>query len=769
MNSQRLQLINFIKIMLILSSMVFNNANALEESHHLSIQYLAHVMDQFHDRIPVYDDVSSAGNRFSTYGKLPNESAPVSLNGSWPESSESNPTRLGSTVIRNEFVASSPTSYGGFYFLNGVLKNKATTPSLNFGEIPNAGIDLSGTIKLTFWARGERGNEIVEFFMGGVGRKADTGAPETPFPGSSKRSPDQGTYYILSTKWQQFTIDLTGLDLSYVLGGFAWVANSINNPNGAIFYLDDIQYELSPDTLAARLNEPRFLASYTTLPIQPKPSDCQTNAGIDLALRNMAFSYDNSLALIAFLADGSSDSLRRARLIGDAFVYASNHDRYFNDGRIRSGYTAGDIVLPAGWTPNNRFGSVSIPGFFCADPQIFFETEQSAIDVGNNAWTMIALLALHKATNEISYLNTARRIGLFINSFKNTSTDLFQGFQGGINDPETVNPSLRIWASAEHNLDVYAAFSVMSEITGEKLWSDGAQHAQSFIEALWDSDRGCYAAGTLSPDKINMNNNQLSLDVEAWAMLALPDILSIHPNLLTCPETYHQTSSAGFKGFDFNDDKDGIWFEGTAQMATAYAFANNTVSASIFRAELMKAQVTPPFGNGTGIVAASKDQLSTGFKLVSGEDFLYYRRLHIAVAAWNVFAQLELNPYYQVIATVVPDIKANGSDTSITINQGDMLTVTASLSPNSRDGKDADWWVAAISPFGISWYTLDRGWVISDLPLRAYAGSLFNLPSYSLLKMSSLPAGEYTLYFGVDDNMDNALDATYLDSVLVSA
>ncbi len=101
-------------------------------------------------------------------------------------------------------------------------------------------------------------------------------------------------------------------------------------------------------------------------------------------LRNTAFTYDNTLGLLAFLADGSADSLRRAKLIGDAFVYASQHDRTFNDGRLRSDYAAGDIVLPPGWTPNGRLGTVPIPGFFDEKQQKFFEVEQGAVDTGNN-------------------------------------------------------------------------------------------------------------------------------------------------------------------------------------------------------------------------------------------------------------------------------------------------------------------------------------------------------------------------------------------------
>jgi hypothetical protein len=46
----------------------------------------------------------------------------------------------------------------------------------------------------------------------------------------------------LTTSWQLVTIDLTGQDLTHIIGGFVWVANTANNPKGATFYLDDIVY-----------------------------------------------------------------------------------------------------------------------------------------------------------------------------------------------------------------------------------------------------------------------------------------------------------------------------------------------------------------------------------------------------------------------------------------------------------------------------------------------------------------------------------------------
>ena len=48
---------------------------------------------------------------------------------------------------------------------------------------------------------------------------------------------------VLTTDWQQFTIDLEGKDLSSISGGFCWATNLDVNPDGATFYLDDIRYE----------------------------------------------------------------------------------------------------------------------------------------------------------------------------------------------------------------------------------------------------------------------------------------------------------------------------------------------------------------------------------------------------------------------------------------------------------------------------------------------------------------------------------------------
>lgn len=141
--------------------------------------------------------------------------------------------RSGSTCIRNTFVAVNSTYWGGWSFQNGVLLDQDTQPRCNWGIYPDAGVNLTGATKLTFWARGEQGGERIEFLAGGIGRNPDTGAPVAPYPDSFPRVPALGQVITLTAEWQPYTIELAGQDLSYVIGGFAWVANAPNNPQGS--------------------------------------------------------------------------------------------------------------------------------------------------------------------------------------------------------------------------------------------------------------------------------------------------------------------------------------------------------------------------------------------------------------------------------------------------------------------------------------------------------------------------------------------------------
>ncbi|MGD2087153.1 MAG: hypothetical protein PVH61_13300 [Candidatus Aminicenantes bacterium] len=115
--------------------------------------------------------------------------------------------------------------WGGVYW-----QNQAD----NWGDLPGNNFQKKGYKKLTFWARGENGREVVEFKTGGIN------APGKPYRDSFEASTGN---VVLDTTWKQYTIDLEEQDLSSVIGGFCWVASRAANPNGLTFYLDDIYYE----------------------------------------------------------------------------------------------------------------------------------------------------------------------------------------------------------------------------------------------------------------------------------------------------------------------------------------------------------------------------------------------------------------------------------------------------------------------------------------------------------------------------------------------
>jgi len=116
----------------------------------------------------------------------------------------------------------------------------------------------------------------------------------------------------------------------------------------------------------------------------------------------------------------------------------------------------------------------------------------------------------------------------------------------------------------------------------------------------------------------------------------------------------------------------------------------------------------------------------------------------------------------------IPDIKVNGSDGPITLYQNDTLTITVSLNNNGIT-EDADWWLAADTPFGLYFYTFS-GWVPYTEP--AYQHALFYLPTYEVFStsVSWLQEGTYTFYFGVDTVMDGIItwDSLYYDTVEVN-
>jgi hypothetical protein len=102
-------------------------------------------------------------------------------------------------------------------------------PANDWGDKPDAR-DLSGAKRLSFWARGEKGGEKVEFKFGILD-------PGKKFADSASGS----TTEELTTEWKNYSIDLAGKDMSKIKTGFCWVVAGQRAP--ITFYLDDVRYE----------------------------------------------------------------------------------------------------------------------------------------------------------------------------------------------------------------------------------------------------------------------------------------------------------------------------------------------------------------------------------------------------------------------------------------------------------------------------------------------------------------------------------------------
>ena len=125
----------------------------------------------------------------------------------------------GPTCMKLTFAA--PDGFGGVAW---------QSPANDWGDLPG-GRDLSGAKKLTFWARGGAGGEVVEFKMGLLG-------PEKKFPDSAAAGLPP---VALTKEWKQYSIDLKAKDLSRIKTAFAWVLGGQGKP--VTFYLDDVRYE----------------------------------------------------------------------------------------------------------------------------------------------------------------------------------------------------------------------------------------------------------------------------------------------------------------------------------------------------------------------------------------------------------------------------------------------------------------------------------------------------------------------------------------------
>ena len=376
----------------------------------------------------------------------------------------------------------------------------------------------------------------------------------------------------------------------------------------------------------------------------------------------VAFTYDNAVTIMAYLASGTVSGLLRASTVGKGLIHAQQTNFPVKDGRFAQGYY---VNVP------DATGAYITPAAF---PFYFYSSS-----VGDQAWAGMALTQLYKRTNNPEFLMSALLVANWI--VQNTyDTQGPGGYRFGttINSSNQSVPSTN-GKSTEHNIDTYAFFTMLASVTngGKALngmtWSSLAKHALTFVDAMFNGTGGFFYTGT-NADQITISTGIIPEDVQTWSYLAIQSkgygvsLDWVKTNLVTI-----DTPSAPFsslrglgnfriEGETFDtaslatngaaNDPEAVWVEGTSHTVAALLSRNLEGSDDLTTAKrLLKnlglAQAKLGAGQkvngvaieqGQGIVAAT-GQLDTGF----GYD--YFPDLHIGATGWYAIALNAANPF----------------------------------------------------------------------------------------------------------------------------
>jgi hypothetical protein len=392
----------------------------------------------------------------------------------------------------------------------------------------------------------------------------------------------------------------------------------------------------------------------------------------DAALQATGFTYDNAVAIHAYLSRGQQDDLARAKTLGLGLLHAQATNFPVADGRFAQAYFVN--------APDSS-GSFITPAAF---PYYFYGSS-----VGDQAWAGMALAQLYRRTRDPQYLTGA----LLVANWIVTNTYNTQGpggySYGAIIDQYNQSQPSPNGKSTEGNLDTYAFFTMLHNLTGGghanngMTWTALAQHAFQFVFAVFNPQGPYFYTGTL-PDQVTTNTTPIPEDCQTWSYMAFLDARSrgtidwALANLQTtdtasAPNS-NLTGSQTVSGLTFSNvsltspanDPHAVWFEGTAHTAAALTARVlrggepiTSLLTDISRAvQLLKdcehAQQILGVGQtaggkviptGLGVVASSS-VLDTGF------GFTYGPSLHIGATGWFLIASLAANPFqlgYRVI------------------------------------------------------------------------------------------------------------------------
>ncbi|MEO8010594.1 MAG: hypothetical protein ABI650_03010 [Dokdonella sp.] len=377
-------------------------------------------------------------------------------------------------------------------------------------------------------------------------------------------------------------------------------------------------------------------------PVLLRSYDSTSARSLDPSLATAAFSYDNALAVMALIACAMPAQANR---IAEGLRRAASARVDGKPQRLRNAYRGGaveDTPLPNGW-------------WDAGEKRWVEDAYQMGTATGNVAWVALALMAMHEIDDTGIWRTGAERLADWA-EHNARDESAAGGYRGGVHGFD-IAPQVLGWKSTEHNADLVALFALLIDHGGHARWNGPLNHARRFLDAQWDAGAGHFVIGTL-PDGITPNRSTSGLDAQLW-----PQLLRDAPLDWRRAIAYVERAHGVDGGIDFNDDRDGLWVEGTAQTALVYRIVGRERDAVRLLVTIAGQR------SAGGFLHATRElRVTTGLAIgpaSATDDFYYFRQPHLGATAWAVLAASGWNPF--VLHTIdkpydIQKPKANSND-----------------------------------------------------------------------------------------------------------
>jgi hypothetical protein len=341
----------------------------------------------------------------------------------------------------------------------------------------------------------------------------------------------------------------------------------------------------------------------------------------DKVIENAAYSYDNALAALAFIADDKSEN---AGMILDSIIAGIDADRFSSD-RLRNAYMAGDPT--------------SLPGFW--DDAWFEDAYQVGSSAGNSSMMALAMMQYYTKYGGEKYITCAKTMMDWVLSScnKDKSIGFIAGYNGWPENGNTKDVQIFTYKTTWHNIAAYAAFKQLHILTKDSKYLEASENALAFVESMHDED-GYFHVGTKDDGKEQATYN-IALTAQFWPKLALGKEYEDSSNAIA----YAEKNMKRDNGYKYSSNavkknSSGFWCEGTAFAALAFRM-NGDDEKALSALEALE-NIQNPSGS---FPAASVEQLYTGESILTGKPLVLNDDPYLAPTAWYVMAICGFNPF----------------------------------------------------------------------------------------------------------------------------